>query len=114
MSATATVTRYEHLILKELGETQTLLHILDTQRAHNSDGLGDIVDQANHMVNMAINLEFRRMNQLRREQLERARDRLLSGQYGICESCGNQINPDRLEIVPYTTLCVMCQRNSGK
>lgn len=30
------------------------------------------------------------------------------GSYGICESCGQQIPPERLEIVPETTLCVAC------
>ena len=31
------------------------------------------------------------------------------GQYGICERCGQAIDPDRLEIMPHTTLCVRCQ-----
>ncbi len=30
-------------------------------------------------------------------------------QYGICESCGEKIPEERLELVPYTKLCVKCQ-----
>jgi RNA polymerase-binding transcription factor DksA len=30
--------------------------------------------------------------------------------YGICEKCGTQIDPERLEIFPETTLCVDCKR----
>jgi DnaK suppressor protein len=30
------------------------------------------------------------------------------GKYGICEVCGAAISPERLEIVPETTLCVNC------
>jgi len=30
------------------------------------------------------------------------------GTYGICEMCGAPISPERLEIVPETTLCVQC------
>jgi hypothetical protein len=30
------------------------------------------------------------------------------GTYGICEMCGATISPERLEIVPETTLCVQC------
>ena len=31
------------------------------------------------------------------------------GTYGICERCGEQIAPERLEIMPHTSLCVRCQ-----
>ena len=37
----------------------------------------------------------------------RARDR---GTYGVCQECGKQIPPDRLEARPEATLCVDCQR----
>jgi len=31
------------------------------------------------------------------------------GRYGICERCGEAIDPARLEIVPEATLCVKCK-----
>jgi DnaK suppressor protein len=31
------------------------------------------------------------------------------GTYGICERCGEPIDPARLEIVPEATLCVKCK-----
>ncbi len=31
------------------------------------------------------------------------------GTYGICEVCGQPINPERLEIFPQATLCVSCK-----
>lgn len=31
-----------------------------------------------------------------------------AGKYGVCEMCGATISPERLEIVPETTLCVTC------
>lgn len=34
--------------------------------------------------------------------------------YGICEKCGKQIDPERLEIFPETTLCVDCKRESER
>lgn len=33
-----------------------------------------------------------------------------TGQYGICERCGNPIEPGRLEVKPDATLCLGCQR----
>ena len=37
-----------------------------------------------------------------------ALERLEMGEYGICESCGVSIPVARLEVLPYTTLCVEC------
>ncbi len=31
------------------------------------------------------------------------------GKYGICERCGKEIDPERLEIRPDATMCVTCQ-----
>jgi hypothetical protein len=31
------------------------------------------------------------------------------GIYGICEDCDREIAPERLEALPYTTLCLECQ-----
>ncbi|MFQ5854686.1 MAG: TraR/DksA C4-type zinc finger protein [Anaerolineae bacterium] len=32
------------------------------------------------------------------------------GTYGRCDRCGAQIDPERLEILPATTLCAACAR----
>ena len=34
--------------------------------------------------------------------------------FGVCEECGDPIPPERLLIVPETTLCVACQRELEK
>lgn len=44
------------------------------------------------------------------ESIERALRLAQAGTYGICESCGERIDPARLEILPQTTLCLACQR----
>jgi RNA polymerase-binding transcription factor DksA len=37
-----------------------------------------------------------------------------NGTYGICESCGERIDPARLEILPEATLCLNCQRQKER
>ena len=37
-----------------------------------------------------------------------------AGSYGTCKSCGELIPEGRLEIVPYATRCVECQRRQEK
>jgi DnaK suppressor protein len=39
---------------------------------------------------------------------ENALERLEAGVYGTCESCGTAIPVARLEVLPYTTVCVEC------
>lgn len=41
-------------------------------------------------------------------KVERALARVDAGTYGICESCGNAIPVERLDVLPYSTLCVEC------
>jgi DnaK suppressor protein len=45
------------------------------------------------------------------QELERIREalgRLEQGSYGVCASCGDPIAPRRLEVLPFTTVCVAC------
>jgi YteA family regulatory protein len=46
-----------------------------------------------------------------RQRVDEALDHLDKGLYGICEDCGREIPEERLEAIPYTTLCVACQFN---
>jgi DnaK suppressor protein len=44
-----------------------------------------------------------------REQLDdvqRALDKLDAGTYGVCETCGTEISPARLEAMPATRYCI--------
>lgn len=48
------------------------------------------------------------------ESIDHAIDQAKSIGYGICEMCSKQIEPERLEIFPETTLCINCKRKSEK
>lgn len=41
-------------------------------------------------------------------KVNHALSRVEAGTYGICESCGNSIPVERLDVLPYSTLCVEC------
>src|SRR5205807_3744792 len=47
-------------------------------------------------------------------QIERALTRLKQGTYGLCEACQGKIPVGRLNALPYTTLCIDCQREMEK
>lgn len=44
------------------------------------------------------------------ESIQAALRAMDKGLYGVCERCGNQIDPARLEVRPDATLCLDCQR----
>jgi len=33
---------------------------------------------------------------------------LETGDYGLCTQCGDEINPARLDALPYVTTCINC------
>lgn len=39
--------------------------------------------------------------------------RIETGDYGLCQSCGESIQPERLEILPDTPLCRNCASGRG-
>jgi len=41
-------------------------------------------------------------------KVDHALARIKTGKYGICESCGAAIPLERLDVLPYSTLCVEC------
>lgn len=43
------------------------------------------------------------------DEIELALKKLHEGTYGVCEECGGQIKPRRLEVRPFATLCVRCK-----
>lgn len=43
------------------------------------------------------------------QRINEALDHMDKGTYGICEDCGKEIDLERLEAIPYTTLCINCQ-----
>jgi DnaK suppressor protein len=47
-------------------------------------------------------------------QTERALDRIESGTYGSCESCGEPIGKARLQAFPRATLCVKCKQREER
>lgn len=48
------------------------------------------------------------MLESRLAQVETALTKLDQGCYGICEICGNEIDPKRLERLPFASLCISC------
>jgi DnaK suppressor protein len=96
-------------ILKKLSDD------LDSLRnGRTSDATGDAADCAfeagsDEMASQLAELDSRELS-----QIERALARLKQGTYGTCEGCHSKIPIGRLNALPYTTLCINCQREMEK
>jgi DnaK suppressor protein len=47
------------------------------------------------------------------EEVSTARQRLESGLYGICAGCDEAIDPERLELRPWATMCTGCSKRAA-
>ncbi len=39
-----------------------------------------------------------------------ALERVVSGEYGVCAVCGEEISEERLDVLPYTPVCKKCAK----
>lgn len=84
---------------------------LDPDRAiDNASPDTDAAEQFGHARVSAIKSEIDR----KIVQIRKALTRIKIGKYGICESCGEMIDTDRLVIYPEATLCIKCQKKREK
>lgn len=47
-------------------------------------------------------------------EIDKALEKISQGEYGYCDLCEEPIHPERLETLPFASLCVMCQRRKEK
>jgi len=69
----------------------------------------DLGDQASAETDRNFMLRLRGREQRLLKKIEQAIERVEAGIFGICEDCGNEINVQRLEARPVTTMCIDCK-----
>lgn len=74
-------------------------------------GVGDVGDAASDGESAEIDSQLASLGSRELQQIERAIEMIREGRYGICESCEHSIPIERLKAVPFTPLCIECQRN---
>jgi RNA polymerase-binding protein DksA len=90
-----------------LRETLALYH------AESGDNLGlgnHMADDATEAYEQAKELALMQNAERLLQQVEEALQRFHNDTYGLCEVCGQQIDPARLRALPYVTLCLHCQQ----
>jgi len=91
--------------LKEMGQLDQRLQ----QKAEYGPGKGDPA-----IYEWELTLALRQQAAAKVETIRRTLQRLDAGGYGVCQKCGEPINPERLEIVPLATLCIKCAQRDRR
>ncbi|MEE4110493.1 MAG: TraR/DksA C4-type zinc finger protein [Halieaceae bacterium] len=76
----------------------------DVTQEHSSDSAEQAQERENDEVIDAIGDETRAAIAATRAALAR----IEAGTYGICDSCGAEISPGRLAVLPEATRCINC------
>jgi RNA polymerase-binding protein DksA len=93
---------------EELDIAKTKLAQVEENLSHKADyGLGT---GGATIYEWEFQLALRESLKQKIESIEAALRKLDDGAYGVCESCGGSISPERLAVLPHTNLCIECAR----
>jgi len=103
--------KFKKLLIKE---KESVLQHLDTLRGSSEQNLdeigpGDEVDIASTEIAQAALQKLGSREQKHLGKIDYALRKVESGEYGICEECGEEIAPARLEARPITLFCIDCK-----
>jgi len=108
---------FEELIIKELSESRNYIDKTNQDQSKGArESSGDLSSYAFHQADQGSDTNLMEQTVMLMEQ-ERDKIRLLNdalrrisdGIYGICEICGQNIQENRLEIIPYARYCIECK-----
>src|SRR6202044_510784 len=83
-------------------------------RTVDEDSAQDIADRAANSYNKEFLFHQSNNDRQLLQMVDGALDRIRDGAFGQCISCGEEINPKRLEAVPWTRHCIECQEKAEK
>ena len=78
-------------------------------RTADQDTAQDIADRAASSYTKEFLFSQSNNDRQLLQMVEVALQRIREGTFGECLACGNEINPKRLEAVPWTRHCIECQ-----
>jgi len=105
-------------LLVERERLENELHEIVERTSHSSDleQVTEISTYDDHPADLASETFEREKDlalesniQALLEKVNTALEKLDEGTYGICDACAVEINPNRLEALPWASLCLICQ-----
>ena len=120
--STVDTERFRTLLLEE---RQRVVDAIDNIHTENPGSLGDETDeplfQDNHIGDVATATFDREMASTLEDnsnhvlgEIDGALARIEAGTFGTCEACGKPIDEERLQALPWATLCIEDKRKQER
>jgi DnaK suppressor protein len=78
------------------------------------DDMLDESDQSTSETETEMRMRLRNREALYLKKIDQSLRRIEEGTFGLCDSCGDDIDPRRLEARPTSCLCVSCKEDSER
>ena len=101
--------KYRKILLKQLKELEEKVEGPAEHLNAANDYFPDPTDRASAESDRNFDIRVKDRERRLVIKVKEALDRLETGEFGICEDCGEPIDPKRLEARPVTTLCIDCK-----
>ena len=114
---------FKELILKKKDEIWEEIERIseDALKRSQREASGDISGYTLHMADLATDTYDREfsLGLISNEhkilyEIDDALKRIEEGRYGVCEECSKPISKSRLRAIPYTRLCLKCQKEKER
>ncbi|MBX3279647.1 MAG: TraR/DksA family transcriptional regulator [Acidobacteria bacterium] len=96
-----------------LEERASLLGVVgrneDYGREADTEATQDPADKASNSYTKELLFSQSTNDRIILTQIEEALERMEDEEYGVCLNCGQEIQPKRLDAVPWTRYCITCQ-----
>ena len=114
--------KYEYLRSQLESEKKRLLEEMEQQEANvrptderrEGSPFGKREEEATESLELEKRLALGKQIKDRLAEIEHALHKFEAGTYGLCDDCGQPIARDRLEALPYASLCVDCKAKNAK
>ena len=114
---------FRKALLEEKGRLNSALENLHAENPgvedEESPDMGSLeeshlADAGSLTLDREIDYTLEEAAQERLKETEAALERIESGSFGLCTSCGSEITSERLEAIPWASFCIDCKRREER
>jgi len=99
-------------LIEEMEQLKSTMRPADERREGSPFGKREEEATESYELERRLTLEKSIREQL--AAVEHALQKFEDGTYGLCDSCGKPIPPERLEALPQATMCLDCKARQAK
>jgi len=110
------VAEFSKLLKRLKAERKRLLQELEQMQSSQQElegraggPFGERGEEASQVLELEKRLDLEKRLKKVLAEIDHVLEKYDAGTYGLCDSCGNSIEPARLEALPQASLCLSCK-----